>query len=93
MSIVAYLKELAVFCTAYMKHVREVRGRMVDRLRERAMSSHTDAEMFTTHSPRALPFREKTPDRSSAPGLGRIRWQIFILGLSSCTPPLTNWDQ
>ena len=53
---VAYLKDLAVFCTAYMKHVVEVWERMVDRLRERAMSSHTNAEMFTTLSPRAPPF-------------------------------------
>ena len=41
----------------------------MDRLRERAMSSHTNAEMFTTHSPRALPFLEKIPNRSSAPWL------------------------
>ena len=39
LTMVTHLKDLAVFCTAYMKHVGEVWGRMVDRLRERAVSA------------------------------------------------------
>lgn len=31
--------------------------------------SHTDAEVFTALLPRAPPFREKAPDRSSTHGL------------------------
>ena len=69
---------------------------MVDRLRERAMSSHTNAEMFTTHLPRAMPSREKVPDRSSAGWMASNKsfflysLAFSVLGLSSRTPPLVR---
>ena len=57
-----HLKDLAVFCTAYMKHVGEVRGRMVDRLRERAVS--------------ATPMRKCSPPSCHVPRFSGRRLRI-----------------
>ena len=39
LTVVAHLKDLAVFCAAYMKHVGEVWWIMVDRMRKSAVSA------------------------------------------------------
>ena len=62
--ILTHLKDLAVFCAAYMKHVGEVWGRVVDRAKGTCSVSHTSAGNVHTPLPRALLFREKTPDQS-----------------------------
>jgi hypothetical protein len=71
LNIVAHLKDLAVFCTAYMKHLEEVWREMVDRLGKRVVSATPMRKCSPSYH---VPLSEKSPDRSPV-----NCWQIVVL--------------